>query len=383
MLAIANGTVYTPESRIDHGVVLADAGRIVAVGARPQVAVPPGARVIDAGGLVVAPGLIDLQVNGAFGNDFTDDPKTIWKVAAGLPRYGVTSFLPTIITSPLSKIAEGQDALINGRPSGFRGSVPLGLHAEGPFLNPQKKGAHNAAYLRRPDVDDVARWSRDRGIRMVTLAPELPGALGVIEALCSRGVLVSAGHSIATYEQSLEGFDAGIRYGTHLFNAMPPFLHREPALPGALLTDPRPVVGFIADGIHTHPSVVRLVWQALGPARLNLVTDCMAAVGMPPGIHRLGDYAVIVDEKSARLPPGTLAGSVLTLDQALRNLVSMAGCSLDQALATMTTTAARAIGEEGTRGRLAPGCVADVVLLSPDLGVRTTIVGGEVAYGAG
>jgi N-acetylglucosamine-6-phosphate deacetylase len=382
MLAIVNGTVFTPADRLDPGVVLVEAGRVVAVGIDAEVTVPPGARVIDANGLIVTPGLVDLQVNGAFGHDFTDDPATIWKVAAGLPRYGVTSFLPTIITSPLAKMAEGLDVLANARPSGFRGSVPLGLHAEGPFLNPQKKGAHNAAYLRPPSVDAVAGWSRETGMRLVTLAPELPGALAMVEALSGRGVLVSAGHSIATYEQALDGFDAGIRYGTHLFNAMPALQHREPSLPGALLTDPRPIVGFIADGIHTHPSIVRMVWQALGPSRLNLVTDCMAAVGMPPGVHRLGDYAVIVDEKSARLPPGTLAGSVLTLDQALRNVITMAGCSLQEALPTMTTTPARAISEDGTRGRLAPGCVADMVLLSPELRVRATIVEGEVVYTA-
>jgi N-acetylglucosamine-6-phosphate deacetylase len=380
MLAITNGTVYTPDHCFDPGTVLVEAGRIAAAGPSGLVVVPPASQVIDARGHIVTPGLIDLQVNGAFGHDFTDNPSTIWDVASRLSRYGVTAFLPTIITSPLSKIAEGQRVLASGRPPGFRGSIPLGLHAEGPFLNVQKKGAHNAAYLRQPSVDDVPDWSRESGLRMVTLAPELPGARALIQALCRRGVLVSAGHSIATYDQAMEGFDAGVRYGTHLFNAMPPLQHREPALPGALLTDPRPIVGFIADGIHTHPSIVRMVWHAVGPTRLNLVTDCMAAVGMPPGIHRLGDYAVIVDEKSARLAPGTLAGSVLTLDQALRNFLDMTGCSLQEALPTMTTTAARAIGEDAVRGRLEPGYVADVVLLSRTLEVRQTLVEGEVVY---
>ncbi|MGE5362378.1 MAG: N-acetylglucosamine-6-phosphate deacetylase [Bacteroidales bacterium] len=382
MLAIANGTVHTPDRCFNPGVVLVEAGRVAAVGDGRDVAVPRDAERIDASGLHVTPGFIDLQVNGAFGHDFTDDPTTIWQVAAALPRYGVTSFLPTIITSPLSKMAEGQHVVLGGRPADFLGSAPLGIHAEGPFLNVQKKGAHNGGYLRAPNVDDVPGWSRESGMRLVTLAPELPGAHALIRALCGRGVLVSAGHSIATYDQALEAFDTGVRYGTHLFNAMPALQHREPALPGALLTDPRPIVGFIADGIHTHPSIVRMVWRALGPARLNLVTDCMAAVGMPPGIHRLGDYAVVVDEKSARLAPGTLAGSVLTLDQALRNVIAFAGCSLEEALPTMTTTAARAIGEHGTRGRLEPGYLADIVLLSPDLHVQTTIVAGEIAYTA-
>ena len=152
------------------------------------------------------------------------------------------------------------------------------------------------------------------------MAPELPGALGVISALSSRGVLVSAGHSNATFEEAVAGFDAGARYGTHLFNAMSALGHRDPGLPGALLTDSRPTVGVIADGVHTHRSVIRLAWQALGPHRMNLVTDAMAALGMPAGSHLLGDFEVVVDATSARLADGTLAGSILSLDQALRNL---------------------------------------------------------------
>jgi N-acetylglucosamine-6-phosphate deacetylase len=214
----------------------------------------------------------------------------------------------------------------------------------------------------------------------VTLAPELPGALDLVAALTARGVLVSAGHSAATFEQAKAGVDAGIRYGTHLFNAMPALQHREPGLPGALLTDARATVGLIADGVHTHPAIVSLAWQALGPRRLNLVTDAMAALGMPAGTHRLGDFDVEVDATSARLADGTLAGSILSLDQALRNLVSMTGCSLEEALATVTSTAARAIGVDAERGTLARGAAADVVLLTPDLRVRTTIVAGEIVY---
>jgi N-acetylglucosamine-6-phosphate deacetylase len=322
-------------------------------------------------------------VNGAFGDDFTDDPAVIWRVAARLPRYGVTSFLPTIITSPLDRIAAGRRVVTEAAPAGFRGARPLGLHVEGPFLNPQKKGAHNPAYLRLPDVAVVAEWSPETGVRLVTLAPELPGALAVIAALSSRGVLVSEGHSMATYEQAEAGFDAGARYGTHLFNAMPGLGHRDPGLPGALLTDDRTTVGFIADGVHTHPSVIALVWRMLGAARLNLVTDAMAALGMPAGKHRLGNYDVTVDATSARLANGTLAGSILSLDQAVRNLVEITGCSLAEALPTVTTTPAKAIGLDRERGRIERGYVADMVLLSRDLRVRATITEGEVVYRAG
>jgi N-acetylglucosamine-6-phosphate deacetylase len=219
-------------------------------------------------------------------------------------------------------------------------------------------------------------------MRLVTMAPELPGALDVIGTLAARGVVVSTGHSMATYDEAVAGFDAGARYGTHLFNAMPSLGHRDPGLPGALLADDRMTVGFIADGVHTHRSIIALVWKLLGPRRMSLVTDAMAALGMPAGQHRLGDYDVVVDATSARLADGTLAGSILELDQALRNLIEITGCSLSEALETMTSTPARLLGLDHERGRIAPGYAADLVLLSRDLRVDTTIAAGEIAYAA-
>jgi len=380
MLVIKNAAVYTPDHVIEQGAVLADAGRIQAVGPAAAVPCPDAAQVIDAAGLLLAPGFIDLQINGAFGDDFTSDPGSIWRAAARLPRFGVTSFLPTIISSPLTQIAAGQQMMIAGVPAGFHGARPLGLHVEGPFLNPLKKGAHHPNHLRQPDLNAVADWSPAAGVRLATLAPELPGALDVIAALSARGVLVSLGHSMATYDQAAAGFEAGARGGTHLFNAMSAWGHRDPGLAGALLTDERLTVGFIADGIHTHPAVIKLVWRALGSGRLALVTDAMAALGMPPGRYRLGDAEVMVDAVSCRLTDGALAGSILPLDQALRNLVAIAGCTLVEALPTVTTTPARAIGLGHARGRIAAGCLADMVLLTPDLHVRATIVEGDVVY---
>ncbi|MGC8781163.1 MAG: N-acetylglucosamine-6-phosphate deacetylase, partial [Anaerolineae bacterium] len=314
-LVIHDATIMTPDRRIEHGAVLVERDRIAWVGAAAEAAIPRGAERIEAAGLILAPGFIDLQVNGAFGDDFTADPTAIWRVAERLPRYGVTGFLPTIITSPLERIAQAQRTLLAGRPAGFLGAEPLGLHIEGPFLNPHKKGAHNPAYLRPPDPGLVADWAPATGIRLVTLAPELPGGLEVIRRLAGQGVIVSAGHSLATYAQAEEAFAAGLRYGTHLFNAMPPLLHREPGLAGALLAAPDAVVGLIADGIHVHRGLIRVIWAAKGRTGLNLVSDAMAALGMAPGRYRLNDLEVLVSEKDARLADGTLAGSVLSLDQ--------------------------------------------------------------------
>jgi N-acetylglucosamine-6-phosphate deacetylase len=380
MLYLHHARLLTDPQDIQDGAVLIDGQRIAAVGASTDLLCPPGAQALDASGLTLTPGFIDLQFNGAFGLDFTADPTTLWDVAARLPPHGVTSFLPTIITSPLETIATAQ-AVLRNPPADFHGATPLGLHIEGPFLNPSKRGAHNPAHLRPPNPAAVSAWSPGSGVRLVTLAPELPRAIEVIESLRARGVVVSAGHSMATYAEALAGLAAGVTYGTHLFNAMPALDHRAPGLAAALLVDPRAIVGLIPDGVHLHPAIVKLIWRAKGPAGVSVVTDAMAALGMPPGVYQLGDFNVTVDGTAARLGDGRLAGSILSLDQAVRNLIAFTGCSLGEALASVTTLPARVLGLTD-RGQIAPGCVADLVLLTPDLNVVMTIVRGEVCYTA-
>jgi N-acetylglucosamine-6-phosphate deacetylase len=379
MLSIDHATLYTPDDMIVDGAILIDGDRIVACGPAAEVAAPANATHIDAQGASIAPGFIDLQLNGALGDDFTQDPATIWRVAAQLPRWGCTAFLPTIITSPLATVEQAQAVLAAGPPPGWRGALPLGLHVEGPFLNPKKKGAHNPAHLRLPNLEHVAAWAPAQQVRLVTLAPELEGALEVTAALAARGVVVSAGHSMATFAQAQAGFAAGARYGTHIFNAMPTLEHRAPGLPGALLTTPGQVVGLIPDGVHTHPAIVALVWQMKGAAGLTLVTDAMAALGMPPGKYMLGDQEVTVTESDARLPSGTLAGSVLAMNEALRCLLRFTGCSLHEALPTITSTPARVLGLTD-HGRLAPGAIADLVFLDDDLEVVRTLAAGIVVF---
>ena len=379
-LAVCHATLLTPDGAIEDGTVVIAEGRIAAVGG-PELPVPEAA-VRDATGLILAPGFIDLQVNGGFGLDFTDDPETIWDVAAALPRFGVTSFLPTIITSPPATARAAQDVLRAGPPPGWTGARPLGLHLEGPFLNPGKKGAHNPAHLRLPSAAAIADWSPDEGVRLVTLAPELSGGREAAAELARRGVVVSAGHSLATFDEATAGFDAGARYATHLFNAMPALHHREPGLVAAALADPRVTIGLIPDGLHVHPVLVRLLWQLLGPDRLNLVTDAMAAMGMEPGEYILGDYRVAVDGEAARLDDGTLAGCVVSLYAILRAFLSFTGTPLSAAITTVTATPARLLGLEGSTGRLAAGHDADLTLLTPELRVIETFVGGNSLYRA-
>lgn len=380
MLYIHNATLLSPTEAIPDGALLVAEDRIASIGTLHSLPCPPEALRFDAQGLFLTPGFIDLQINGGFGLDFTDDPTTIWEVGTRLVGFGVTAFLPTIVTSPVGKIEQAQRVMKQGAPEGYHGAQPLGLHLEGPFLNPKKRGAHNPVYLRQPDATITVGWRPENGVRLVTLAPELPGALELVHQLSQNGVIVSAGHSMASYEQALAGFETGIRYGTHLFNAMLPLEHRAPGLVGALLSDPRPVFGVIADGLHLHPAVLALAWRLAGEGRLNLVTDAMAALGMPPGEYPLNDMLVKVDGKSARLPDGTLAGSLLSLDQAVRNLVDFTGCSPLEAVTTVTRLPARLLGMENERGSLLPGSRADLVILTTDLQVKATLVGGELVY---
>lgn len=376
-MLITNTTILTPTERLENHSLRLQDGRIQALAPAAELQPLPGEEVLDGSGHLLTPGFIDLQVNGGFGHDFTQEPHTMWQVAAQLPQYGVTAFLPTIITSPLEKIIQAQEA-ITQRPLAFHGAQPLGLHLEGPFLNPDKKGAHNPRHLRPPNAGGYEAWSQDSGVRLVTLAPELPGALELIHSLGSRGIVVSAGHSLATYEEARKALENGIRYGTHLFNAMPPLHHRRPGLAGALFDSDVPV-GLIADGIHVHPALVRLAWQVLGPQRLNLVSDAMAALGMGPGRYQLGDLPIAVDNERATLPDGTLAGSILSLDQALRNLQQFTACSLVEALQTVTLTPATLLGLE-RKGRIAAGYDADLVLMTNEQEITMTFVAGKKVY---
>lgn len=340
-------------------------------------------KVIDGSGLLLSAGLIDIQLNGGFGSDFTHEPNSVWTVGGRLPEFGVTSFVPTVVSSFRPERDAMLRVLSEGPPPGYRGATPLGAHLEGPFINPLSAGAHDPRALRTPRdaEEDVAGWSVEAGVRIVTLAPELDGALELIAALAVRGVLVSAGHSQADYEQAVAGFDAGITYATHLFNAMPPLAHRAPGLAGAALADERVTVGIIADGIHVHPAVVSIAAAAAGVARLSLVTDATAALGMPPGRYVLGGRDVVLDEDSVRLAANrTLAGSTLTAAGAIRLFRSMTGWGAADALSTMTSVPARLLGLDD-RGSIRVGGRADLTLLTEDLDVVATFIGGQGVHG--
>jgi len=294
--------------------------------------------------MTIYSGLVDLQVNGAAGIDLTAEPHRLWEVASALPAYGVVAFVPTVITSDPAAREQALATLAAGPPAGWIGAEPLGLHFEGPMIAPSRKGAHPEHWLRPPSLDLVDGWSREAGVVMATIAPELPGALEVIERLVAEGVVVSVGHTAAGTAQVVAAVEAGARCITHLGNAMAPVLPRDPGPVGVALGGSDLVAGVIVDGHHLDPHFVRTAWRALGPERFLSVSDTTAALGLPDGATRLGDQDVVVADGTVRLHDGTLAGSAASLLGCLRVLVAQTGCSVEDALATATSTPLALLG---------------------------------------
>lgn len=364
-----DGTHLTP------GAIIVEGDRIVRILREPVRAADVPATVIEGG--IISPGLIDLQVNGGFGHEVSDDPKELDALSAALLPSGVTTYLPTVVTAAASfyPIAFAMFRAADRR----AGAVPAGLHLEGPFLSPAKKGAHQLKYIEAATDELFASWLENDDIALVTLAPERPGADARIRALVARGIAVSLGHTNATYEEFVAGVDAGATKATHLFNAMTAIHHRAPGAMVATMTDERVTSGIIPDGIHSHPATIRLALMAKGHDRVLIVSDMMSATGLGSGTYGLGGQAVTVDGTSARLADGTLAGSILTMDQALRNLVAWTDASIAQALHMCTAVPARLMGWE-RKGQLRAGRDADITVFDGDLCVTHTIIAGEVRH---
>jgi len=323
-----------------------------------------------------APGFVDLQVNGFNGIDFAGaDAAGYRRAGEALLESGVTSYLPALITATEDSLT----ASLRAVPSGIPGPRILGVHLEGPFLSAARMGVHPLAARRDPDPALLERLLDAGPIRLVTLAPELPGALGLIELLLARGVRVSCGHTDATAEEAEAAFDLGVRTVTHLFNAMRPFRHRDPGVAGAALGRDDVVVQLILDGHHVAPTTAHIVWRAAA-GRVALVTDAMEGAMRGDGRYRLGDVEVEVRDGRAQNADDVIAGSVLTMIDAVRNLHDL-GVPLGDALHAASTVPARVVGER-TVGTLEPGAAADVVVLDDNLNVERVLVGGEALVAA-
>ncbi|HVO82238.1 MAG TPA: N-acetylglucosamine-6-phosphate deacetylase [Terriglobales bacterium] len=384
MIALTAATLFTPRERIEQPLLLLDDAAIVQVSSRAARDVPRGCRVVDLGDGILAPGLIDIHIHGGAGHDVMElDSTALPAVERFLAQHGVTAYFPTTVTAPVDITLAALDTLANAIEAGAitrerttPRARPLGIHLEGPFISHARRGVHPPENLLPPSVDAFDRfWQAARGyIRMMTIAPELDGAPEVIREATKRGVCVSLGHSDADLNATQAAVAAGARHATHTFNAMRPLAHRDPGIVGAVLTDSRLTADIIADGIHLDPAIVQLFLQAKGPDDAVLITDATAAAGMPEGRYRLGSFEVEVKGGKC-LAGGRLAGSVLTMDCAVRNVMQFSHWSLQDALRLATLNPAR-VGALTGRGRLEAGATADIVVLGPGGEARQTIVGG-------
>lgn len=389
MTRLRGARVVTPDGVLDDGAVVVAGGRIVEIG--PATAASPDD--IDCAGGWIVPGFVDSHVHGTHGVDVLAGGDAVARVAALLPRYGVTGFLPTAVACAPADLAAFLAAVAVERAQPTPGAARvLGAHLESNFINPDYRGAQPARCLRRPPSagETVTAEGEFTGaailavidahrpaVRIVTLAPELPGALELIAHLVAGGHRVSLGHSAATFDEGRAAIAAGARHATHLFNRMPPMTHRAPGLAGAVIAAPEVTCEIVVDGVHVHPAVIGLVVRAKGRGGVAAITDGTAAAGLPVGATAvLGEHTIHVRETCAELADGTLAGSIVTMDGVFRRLVHDVGLSIQEAVDATASTPATAAGRPDL-GRLAAGAPADLVVLDSAFRVRQTWVGGR------
>ncbi|MDE3137200.1 MAG: N-acetylglucosamine-6-phosphate deacetylase [Acidobacteriota bacterium] len=380
-IAICAKRLFTPIEEIADAVVVTEDGRIVAVGQRDGVELPVGTREYDARAWTLAPGFVDIHIHGAGGHDVMEaDPGALARIAETIARYGTTSFVATTVTaSPddtcrsleaLARAAEAPAAADSARPA----AELLGIHFEGPFISPTRRGVHPPEWIALPSQELLGRFLAAAGsaARILTLAPELDGALDLVDRARSAGLVVALGHTNATYDQAIAAIERGASHAVHVFNAMRPFSHRDTGVIGAVLTRPEVTAEIIADGVHVDAPALEILLAAKKAENVILVSDATAATGMPDGNYRLGTFEVKVKEGVCRDAEGRLAGSTLTLDRAVRRMVAL-GVPPAKALRMATLNPARRLGLETRKGVIAPGADADLVFLNDALHVAAVM----------
>ncbi len=380
MKAIVNGNVYTPDQALAPGTVLIEGERIAGVGSADALTVPPGAEVIDAEGMAVVPGFIDLHLHGLMGHDAMGP--ALAQVIRDLPAFGVTAFLATTLTLPHDETLTALEAMADVLNKPSSGAQCVGIHLEGPFLSPTRPGMATPDWFEPLTWESFQTFQRvARGhIRLLTFAPEMGEAMACLPHLIEMGVVPAIGHSSATFEQVAQAVQLGLSHATHTFNAMSPLHHRDPGVVGAVMHFGEIVAQLIADGVHVHPAVMAILLRIKGVDRVALVSDAAPLAGLPDGEYEWKHKPVFIRDGSCRLADGTLASAHTLLDTGVRNLVELVGLPLKQALVPATRVPAGVLGL--CKGRLAPGYGADVVLLDSDMRPVLTVVRGETVFGA-
>jgi N-acetylglucosamine-6-phosphate deacetylase len=379
--ALTAAKLFDGTGLLDHPVVMVEDGRIASIASRKDSEIPAEASVVDYPGAILAPAFLDVHIHGAAGHDAMEaTPEAIAAMGGFLAARGTGSFLAATVTAPLDATLRALSGLakLAARPPAQAQARLLGIHLEGPFLSHAKRGVHPPQYLLAPDIALFDRLfeAAEGNIRLMTLAPELRGAVELTAHATARGVRVSLGHSDATAAQAHTAIAAGAVSATHTFNAMRPLDHREPGILGVALTCDSLFAELISDGIHTAPELVKLWWRAKGPRRAILVTDAMSATGMPDGEYQLGGLTVQVASGRATAG-GVLAGSVLTLDRALANFIAFTGAPLDQALRLLTANPAEMTGLASQAGSLAAGQPANLVAVDATGKLVASILNGQ------
>jgi len=376
---IAAERIYTPDICIAGGAILIRDGKIAAVTSREEF---KAADIHDFSKDIIVPGFIDMHLHGISGVCTADaDPRSIETMSEVLVRHGVTSFLPVLHSCDSSLLLRSIRAIASLRGKRIRGAKPLGIYIEGPFVSPEKSGAMNSEYFKNPSqeiFDEIYEASAGE-LKIMTIAPELPGAIPIIRYILSRRVQVALGHTNASYEYARAAIRAGASHVTHLFNAMRAFHHRDPGIVGAVLEDPGVSVEVIADLVHLSSTAIKLTYMLKPRDKVVCITDALAA-DLPEGIHQIADREILVKSDAAYLSDGkTLAGSTLTLDKALRNLVFDIGIPLEDALRFMTANPAKVLGER-CLGAIKVGSRADLTVLDRNFRVVATFVDGVLVY---
>jgi N-acetylglucosamine-6-phosphate deacetylase len=376
-----NGRIHTLEGVVANGWLLVDEGQIVALGeGAPPASHRQRAEPIDLGGAWLLPGLIDMHTHGALGCDTMDaDPEALRTMARFFAQHGVTGFLATTMSAPAPAIHAALHAVRDLMEADTGGAALLGAHVEGPYLDEARRGAQEARFVRAASADEYPDLFDTGVVRLLTLAPEVAGGHALIRYARERGAAVSIGHTRADYDAMRLAVDLGASQVTHLFNGMEPLHHREPGAVGAALVLDGLTCELIADLIHLHPAVLRLAYRCKGPERLALVTDAMAGTGMPDGDYALGGAHVAVREGVARDKDGALAGSTLTLDRAVANMMQATDEPLEHVLPMATRVPARCLGLPA-KGDIALGRDADLVVMGETLQVRMTMVRGQIVH---
>lgn len=368
----------TPLETIPDAVVLVEDGTVISVDSRNEVEIPANTRIIDLADAILAPGYIDIHIHGSIGHDTMEaTPDALSAIERFLFAHGTTSYFPTTITAPVDSTLRALDGLadsIESHETSEMRARPLGIHLEGPFISREKRGVHPEEDLQDASLELFERfWQAARGnIKIITIAPEIPGAGKLIREAVRRGVCVSLGHSNASLSEATDAIAAGASHTTHIFNGMHPIEHRDPGIVGAVLTDDRVSAEIIADGIHVDPAIVRLFLAAKGVEGAVLITDGSSATGMPNGKYNLGGITVEM-LGNACLHEGRLAGSVLTLDSAVRNVMRYANWPLEKAVRLVTLNPAKVTAISGKKGEIRVDADADFVVLSPKGEVLQTI----------